>query len=316
MLAWYDANRRDLPWRQTTDPYRIWVSEIMLQQTRVEGVIPYYERWLATFPDMETLAAADLHEVLKLWEGLGYYARARNLHSAARVVREQHGGDLPRHYADLRALPGIGSYTAGAIASIAYNKQTPAVDGNVRRVLARLFDVAKPMEATTRARAATLLDPLRPGDFNQALMDLGALICTPRSPRCSACPLACHCLALARATVDQRPARTAKRTIPHENVRTLVAVRHNRVLIERRESKGLLGGLWQFPEISKLPKDARLLGTITHTFSHKRVTYNAYLGSAGARTSADGNWVSMSDLHTFAMPAAQRRIEALLKERR
>ncbi len=189
LLAFYDARRRDLPWRRDPDPYRVWVSEVMLQQTRVDAVVPYYERWLRRFPTLHALATAEPDEVLRAWEGLGYYARARNLHRAARVVRERHAGDVPSEPAALRELPGVGDYTAGAIASIAFGRREPAVDGNVRRVLARLLDVADPPPARLRAVAAALVPAERPGDFNQALMELGALVCTARVPRCADCPV-------------------------------------------------------------------------------------------------------------------------------
>src|SRR5690606_12408822 len=188
LLRHYDQHRRELPWRGTADPYRVWVSEIMLQQTRADVVAPYYERWLERFPTLDALADAELDDVLHAWQGLGYYARARNLHRAARMVRERHGGELPRDAAALRALPGVGAYTAGAIASIAFGEPCPAVDGNVRRVLARLFDLADAAPGTIHELAARLVPRRRAGDFNQALMDLGATVCSPRRQACGECP--------------------------------------------------------------------------------------------------------------------------------
>ena len=313
LLAWYDTNRRDLPWRQNRDPYRIWVSEVMLQQTRVDAVIPYYERWIAAFPDIRALADAELHDVLKRWEGLGYYSRARNLHGAARLVRERHGGTLPREPEALRTLPGVGDYTAGAIASIAYNHCTPAIDGNVRRVMSRLFDVARPTGAKTRMYAEQLLDPSRPGDFNQALMDLGATVCTPRAPRCGVCPLQKLCRAHARSTVHARPAPKPKKALPHFRVVTLVYRAEDRVVLEQRGANGLLAGLWQFPEASEPPPGARAFGEVTHTFSHKRITYVVCAVSVHPGLSQNQRWVALHDTRAYPMSAAQRKIEKLIE---
>ena len=224
LLRAYDEGKRDLPWRGETDPYRIWVSEIMLQQTRVETVIPYYNAWLARFPDLESLAEAGEEEVLRLWQGLGYYSRARNLHKGAQVVRERFRGNVPEDPAELRSLPGVGEYTAGALASIAFGVAAPAVDGNVRRVLCRVFDLPEPGPAQLRELAAALVDPDRPGDFNQALMELGALVCTPRSPECAGCPIRGRCAALAAGTVEERPTRKVRKPVPEVDVAVLVAV--------------------------------------------------------------------------------------------
>lgn len=249
VLTFYDRRKRDLPWRGEEDPYRILVSEIMLQQTRVDTVRGYYESWLQRFPDVDALAAADEDVVLKAWEGLGYYRRARNLHAAARVVRERSGGELPASAAELRALPGIGEYTAGAVASIAFGEAVPAVDGNVRRVLSRWHDVAEPSPRWLRDRAAELVDRDRPGDWNQALMELGATVCTPREPRCGECPVAWACGAHEAGTVHERPAPTKKQA-PREAIFALCVLRTTggAVLLQRRPAGGLLGGMWTLPE--------------------------------------------------------------------
>jgi A/G-specific adenine glycosylase len=273
LLSAYDSGRRDLPWRRETDPYRIWVSEVMLQQTRVETVIPYYERWVDRFPDMESLAEAEEDEVLRVWQGLGYYSRARRLQEGARVVRERFAGALPRNSETLREIPGIGEYTAGAVASIAFGEVVPAVDGNVKRVLARLYDLPGPTPGEYRSRASELVDPHRPGDFNQALMELGALVCTPKNPRCDDCPIREECLARQRGTVAERPVQKAKKKIPEVDVAVLVAVAPNRrkgsvvgadgrskghertsakhpgpfFLLRKRPAAGLLAGMWEFP---------------------------------------------------------------------
>jgi A/G-specific adenine glycosylase len=261
LLSAYDAGKRDLPWRGETDPYRIWVSEVMLQQTRVETVIPYYGKWLKRFPDLEALAAAEEDDVLRVWQGLGYYSRARRLHQGARVVRERFDGVLPEQSEDLRTLPGVGEYTAGAVASIAFGEVVPAVDGNVRRVLARLFDLRDPKPSLLRSLAQRLVDPERPGEFNQALMELGALTCTPRAPRCEECPLALECLALERGTVAERPPARARKAVPEVAMVVLVAVAGEPgegpwFLLRKRSEEGLLAGMWEFPGL-ELPSDER-----------------------------------------------------------
>jgi len=249
LLDHYDRHQRRLPWRGEPDPYRILVSEVMLQQTRVETVLSYYEAWLDRFPDLESLASAELDEVLEAWEGLGYYRRARNLHRAARVVRERADGSLPSGFTALRELPGVGEYTAGAVASIAFGERTPAVDGNVRRVLSRLHDVPEPKPAWLRDIAGELVDPERPGDWNQALMELGATVCTPRGPTCGRCPLAEWCRARAAGTQEERPVAVSRK--PPSRAVFAVAVMHDggRVLLARRPEGGLLGGMWALPEV-------------------------------------------------------------------
>jgi A/G-specific adenine glycosylase len=254
LLSAYDTWKRSLPWRGETDPYRIWVSEVMLQQTRVETIIPYYEKWLERFPDIDTLAEAEEDDVLRVWQGLGYYSRARRLQEGARVVRELHGGSLPGTKEALRSLPGVGDYTAGAVASIAFGEAVPAVDGNAKRVLSRMFDLPDPSPRALRTLAAELLDPQRPGDFNQALMELGALVCVPRSPRCDGCPLEPECLARKRGTVQERPLPKRKKAVPEiDEVVLVVAARNGeggfRLLLRKRPSEGLLAGMWEFPGV-------------------------------------------------------------------
>lgn len=250
LLAWFDAHKRDLPWRGVGDPYAVWISEVMLQQTRAASVAPYYRRWMERFPDVGALADARLDEVLRLWRGLGYYARARNAHRCARRVRDGYGGAFPPSADRLRVLPGIGPYTAAAVASIAFGEAVPAVDGNVRRVAARLFDLAEPSLAEVRDLAAGLMDRARPGDFNEAMMELGATVCTPRSPSCGACPLAADCRARAAGTAADRPLRRKRRPVPTRtwDVRVAVSPR-GRVLVARRPREGLLGGMWEFPAV-------------------------------------------------------------------
>jgi A/G-specific adenine glycosylase len=253
LLAWFDAHARALPWRENTDPYRVWISEVMLQQTRVDAVIPFYTRWMDRFPDLDALATASEQSVLQMWAGLGYYSRGRNLHRAARWVRERHGGALPRDPGELRALPGVGEYTAGAVASIAFGIPLPAVDGNVRRVLARLMDVADPSPGALRNWAGALVDPLRPGDFNQAVMELGATVCTPRAPSCPRCPVEHFCRAAAAGTQGERPAPRRKGKVREVAWGVVVLVAGEgvgaRTLVRRRPPEGLLGGMWEFPSV-------------------------------------------------------------------
>ncbi len=253
LLAWYKKNKRDLPWRRTKDPYRIWVSEIMLQQTRVETVIPYYQRFLKRFPDVETLARARLDSVLKTWENFGYYSRARHLHEAARVVVNRFGGTIPETRNLLLELPGIGAYTAGAILSIAFGRPVAAVDGNVIRVIARLFGIREPVDnAVTKEKiestAARLVPGKEPGHFVQALMDLGSGICTPRSPDCQACPVAMLCSASRKKLQESIPIKNRASAAPRrQEAVALIRNAAGEVLMTQRPRRGFLGGLWRFP---------------------------------------------------------------------
>jgi len=345
LLEWFAGHRRALPWRREPTPYRVWVSETMLQQTQVATVLPYYERFLARFPTVQTLAAADLADVLKVWEGMGYYRRAHNLHRAAQIVVRDYNGELPSDEAALLALPGIGRYTAGAIRALAFGLPVPVVDGNVRRVLARLDDIATPVEEPATgerlwARAAELVDPERPGDFNQALMELGATLCRPRRPACDRCPLAAFCLARARGTQEQRPVRRPRRQPPHYDVVAGIvwhASLADRFLIARRPSEGMLGGLWEFPGGKRQPGEslpqalerelAEELGirvavdrhvlSFDHAYSHFRITLHAYHarhldGEPQALGVAAWRWVRAEELEAFAFARTDRRIIAAL----
>ena len=252
LLAWYATDQRDLPWRRSRDPYAIWVAEIMLQQTRVETVIPYYQRWMRRFPDVRTLARAGEQAILRCWEGLGYYGRARRLHQAARLVVAEFGGELPRRRAELQILPGIGAYTASAIAAIAFGENEVALDGNLRRVLSRLLDFdgdprSPAGERYLRQQATAWIPDGQAGDFNQALMDLGTAICRPRWPDCGRCPLSGECAAFRRGTQSLRPVRPERKPIPERMAAAAVIRRGQWVMIARRPPGGLLGGLWEFP---------------------------------------------------------------------
>ena len=288
VLRWYDRHGRgDLPWQREITPYRVWVSEIMLQQTRVATVIPYFERFMATFPDVRALAQADPDQVLHLWTGLGYYARARNLHRAAIQIMEDHGGEFPADVDELQKLPGIGRSTAGAIASIAMNIRAPILDGNVKRVLARYHAVPGwPGETAVARRLWELAEHYTPskrvGDYSQAMMDLGATLCTRTAPDCDHCPLARHCAARAEGNPEAYPSPKPKKQLPvHETTMVLLTDEHDRVLLEQRPPAGLWGGLWSFPELrdtDELPTFLQRLGLrerergqlrpFRHSFSH------------------------------------------------
>ena len=331
LLAFFDDAARDLPWRATREPYRVWISEVMLQQTRVEAVLPYYERWLQRYPDLDALADAPLDDVLKQWEGLGYYSRARNLHATARVVREQYSGAFPSTYAGLRALPGVGDYTAGAIASIAFAAREPAVDGNVKRVLSRVLNSPSPTPKRLRAVATSLVPHERPGDFNQALMELGARVCTPRSPRCTACPIRIDCRAHKAGTQLQRPRRTPAKTLPLVDLNTVVVTdARERMLIVRRGDTGLLARMWNFPAIEAsdgsaatllarlgIPRTRTMqpLGVIEHVFSHRRERYHCTLVRVTRAPVPDIEhaWIG-EDTSDYALPRAQQRIHAMALE--
>jgi A/G-specific adenine glycosylase len=300
LLDHYDRHRRDLPWRGETDPYRIWVSEVILQQTQVKTAVPFYRRWVERFPTLEDLAGADREEVMAAWSGLGYYRRARHLHEAARAVLDRSGGELPREARELRALPGIGPYTAGAVASIAFGRREPAVDGNARRVLSRLFDLELPSAAGLRGLAGALVPPDRPGDFNQALMELGATVCRPHGPKCAICPVEELCLARRRGTVQGRPATRRAAPVPVFTVGTAVlSSSAGRILLARRPEEGLLAGTWEFPGAlagdrespagaarraarSWLGRDPAVSvpeaawAVVPHAFSHRRHVYHVF----------------------------------------
>lgn len=309
LIQWYTASRRDLPWRKTRDPYRIWLSEIMLQQTRVAAVIPYYERFLEALPTVSDLAAAEDDRLLKLWQGLGYYSRAKNLKRAAIRIESDFDGKLPDTYRALLTLPGIGSYTAGAIASIAFGERVPAVDGNVLRVLARLFDdsrdVADPhtKDAVFGELSAKLPDDA--GTFNQAMMELGACVCLPNgAPLCETCPLRAHCRALENETVALRPVKSKKQPRAVQPMTVFVLQRGESFLIRKRPEKGLLGGLYELPcrDGTLSPADAaqaigamglRPVGAISqyerrHIFTHREWHMRVFVAAVAADTSPDG----------------------------
>lgn len=349
LLAWWDTHHADLPWRQTKDPYAIWVSEIMLQQTQITTVIPYYERWMARFPTVADLAAASLDEVLKLWEGLGYYSRARNLHEAAQVVVAEWGGVLPKTAVDLMTLKGIGRYTAGAVASIAYDEPVPVLDGNVIRVLTRLADIEADVTQSAVKKqlwqlAESLVPAQRPGDYNQALMELGQTVCAPAKPVCLLCPLSGECLARQRGTLLERPVRPPRKRIPHYDVVAGIIWQDGEgvdapFLIAQRPLSGLLGGLWEFPggkqetgetlpqalereikeELAIDIKVGRWQTTIKHAYTHFRITLHAFhayhLNGTPQNIEAQAHaWVTLADINNYAFAITDQKIIASLKQ--
>ena len=333
LLAWYDRHRRDLPWRAPPgarpDPYRVWLSEIMLQQTTVATVGGYFLRFLARWPTLSALARADLDEVLREWQGLGYYARARNLHKCARILAADHDGRFPDGERGLRALPGIGAYTAAAIAAIAFDRRATVVDGNVERVVARLFAVEDPLPGAKPAlyRLADGLTPdRRPGDYAQAMMDLGATVCTPRSPDCGRCPLAGDCAASREGIAERLPRRAAKAPRPTRYGTAFWAVRPDgAVLLRRRAESGLLGGMMEIPstgwteepaasaealDLAPVEADWRLLpGEVRHGFTHFRLELAVMAGRAGEGwRDADGIWVPVDRLGEHALPTVMKKV--------
>lgn len=336
LLAWYRRARRDLPWRRTHDPYRIWLSEMMLQQTRVETVIPYYQRFLAAFPTVTALAAADQHDVLKLWAGLGYYSRARNLHTAAQRVVRDFAGRFPRTANALQSLPGIGRYSAAAIASIAFDEPVAALDGNIKRVLARLREFEQPINATASQSelwrlADEFLDRGEPGDFNQALMELGATVCTPRNPACSTCPLRSGCRTCKAGRQAELPRKTAAATVPNVFAAALAIVHDGRVLLARRPQTGLLAGLWELPATEMQDRRPRIsirpllvslglresrtrrLGSVRHVFTHRDLTVELYLVEAAHSSALQTNGREMQaapldQLDQFALSTLDRKL--------
>jgi len=336
LLSWFAKHARDLPWRGTRDPYAIWISEIMLQQTQVKTVIPYWERWMRAFPDIASLAAADPDHVLKLWEGLGYYKRARNLQRAAETIVREHHGTFPQRFEDVLALPGVGRYTAGAICSIAFHEPRPILDGNVIRVLTRLFGIAEdPRERTTNAKLWSLAGqlvqaagPRHCSNLNQSLMELGALVCTPRQPRCEACPVRRRCAALRTGSVDQLP-RVTPRTPSIQRHAVAFVFQHGDKFFVRRRAPGVVNAhLWEFPgadvplvdanpleilrkEFGLRRKTVAPLAVVRHSIMQQRITLKAFqlrIDGRDARRLAGGRWLPQSVLERLAFPSAHRKL--------
>jgi A/G-specific adenine glycosylase len=344
LINWYLANHRDLPWRKTTNPYYIWVSEVMLQQTQVATVLPYYRRFLKRFTSLERLAHADVQDVLKVWEGLGYYARARNLHRAAGIILNHHRGIIPDGWDDFRNLPGVGDYIAAAVLSIAFEKPYAVVDGNVKRVLARLLLEEAPVNKSTSIKifkeaADQLLSPRAPGTYNQALMELGAMVCKPQQPLCSACPIQGLCLAYEAGRVDEYPKKLKKSPTPQFNIAVGVVFKNSSVLITRRKPDGLLGGLWEFPggkiQNGEKAKDACIreikeetnlsvgveshLSRVKHAYTHFKIIMDVFCcsylaGKVKLNGPVDHRWIKPEELDDYPFPMANHKFFPALKE--
>jgi len=347
LLAWYDTERRDMPWRNTSDPYRIWLSEVMLQQTRVDQAEPYYHRFVERFPTVEELANASLDDVLACWEGLGYYSRARNLYKAARRIVESFGGRIPSDEQDIRSLPGVGPYTAAAVLSIAYGKTCPALDGNAIRVLTRVFRIGEDANrSATRRRlqevAAVLMDPARPGAFNQAVMELGASVCKPSSPCCGMCPLESVCAAAAQGDPETFPVSLPRKKTPHFDVAVaVISDEAGRLLVCKRPEEAMLGGLWEFPGGKRKPRETLeaacrrtlqekwnvvvetgdLAYRISHAYSHFRITMYAFRATiaAGMPCSPEGRslkWADGDELCALAFSKTGRRLIEFIEKQK
>lgn len=344
LLAWYRLHRRSLPWRETRDPYRVWLSEVMLQQTRVSTVVPYYERFLNRFPTVSALAAASEEEVLKVWENLGYYARARQLLKAAKIVVDTYAGVIPDRPEELAGLPGVGAYTAGAVSSIAFGQDVPAIDGNVRRVLCRYFALAGIMADKEGLRylsglLAPILPPGRTGDFNQALMELGAVICLPREPLCADCPLGENCLARIHDAPETFPSRREKKKVPVRHaVAAVIRDPLDRVLLVKRQHRGLLASLWKFPggfaepgeePVQTLARSVRdetgidirddvFLGTVRHAYTHFRLRLHVFSCSVSGSRQVNGSckdyrWAFPGEIRDLPLGRADRQAADLAR---
>jgi len=337
LLTWFKKHQRDLPWRGIDDPYRIWISEVMLQQTQVKKVVGYYERFIKRFPDVQQLAAATLQDVLKVWEGLGYYARARNLHKAANIVVEDLDGVIPNDYSNFRQLPGVGDYSAAAVLSITFNAPYAAVDGNIKRVLARLFIMETPINDVRSAKlfqqkADDLLDLEEPGLFNQAMMELGAIVCRPQSPTCLVCPVNTFCQAFQAKRQDEFPLRLKKEKAPEHQMVAGVIYKGSEVLIVQRPLDGLLGGLWEFPngriaedetaeeaciryitEVVNLSvTNIKYLTRIKHAYTHFKIVVDVFQcdyqsGEVVLKGLIDAKWVKLTSLQDYPLPRATHK---------
>jgi len=345
LVAWFRDNRREMPWRGCGDPYKIWLSEVMLQQTRVDQATPYFLRFIDAFPNVTALANADMHDVLMLWEGLGYYTRGRNLHKAAQVVAGEFGGRFPDTYEGMLSLPGVGPYTAAAVASIAFGKSHAVVDGNVIRVISRLLGIKDDVrnhatKSFIQSTADTLLDPSNPGDFNQAVMELGSLVCTPSKPACERCPLAYRCVAYRMSQCDVIPYKAPKPKVPHyQIVVAIISNNRDQLLIARRPENAMLGGLWEFPGGKVNPDESLELALhreimeelgirivvkrefmhLKHAYSHFKITMHAFLcdhvdGEPTPKASTDIRWVVPSRLGDYPFPKANRKLTLALMD--
>jgi len=340
LLKWFHKERSQIavPGRGASDPYAIWIAEVMLQQTQVTTVWPYYTRWMEHYPTVEILARADLDQILKNWEGLGYYSRARNLHKAARFILDNFDGKLPKSVNELEQIPGIGPYTAGAISSMAFGRAVPLIDGNVLRVMTRLecngADIGLTKTKTlVSTKLKALIPDVEPGIFNQGLMDLGRVICLPRNPICNHCPISSMCEAYAMGDVEKYPVKSKKQPLPHYHVVIGLVLRDDKVLIQKRPPEGLLGGLWEFPggkiETGETGEEALVreikeetdldvvpganIGTIRHAYTHFKITLSAWFcewtaGEARTNAATENKWITLDEIDGYAFPKANLKI--------
>ena len=343
LIDWYSANKRDLPWRKAKNPYHIWVSEVMLQQTQVNTVLPFYHEFLNCFPNLKGLADSNLQDVLKIWEGMGYYARARNLHKAAGIVINQFTGMIPNRWKAFRKLPGVGDYIAAAVLSMAFGKPYPVVDGNVKRVLSRLILMDAPVNKSSSTRhfqqtAEEMLDKENPGTYNQALMELGAMICKPQNPLCSTCPVQTLCLANLSDRVVEFPKKVRKRPTPQYRIAVGIVFKNGKVLITRRKPEGLLGGLWEFPggkirdgekaetacireieeEVNLKIKIDSYLCRVKHAYTHFKIVMDVFCcsyvsGRVKLNRPVDHRWIKLDKLKDYPLPKANHKFIPRLK---
>jgi A/G-specific adenine glycosylase len=346
LLQWFARHQRSLPWRQKHTPYATWIAEIMLQQTQVKTVLPYYQRWMQRFPGVKHVARASEDELLKHWEGLGYYARVKNIRRTAQILVRDWGGKFPQDQQELLRLPGIGAYTAGAIMSLAFNRPYAAVDGNIERVFARLFDLATPVKEKANqgfiwSKAQALIPEGQARSFNQALMELGALVCLPRNPECAQCPLESFCISRQLRIVDQRPVPGAPPEILQRTAALGVLVKDGHVLVQKRPPSGLMAGLWEFPggklEPGESPEKAvvrefqeelglqiqpiKKIAVIKHSYTTFRITLHCFLclqhdenQQPTPRAAVAARWVSPQQLSQFAFPAANGKLLRILEQ--
>ena len=342
LLAWFGTHQRQLPWRETENPYCIWVSEVMLQQTQVKKVLEYYQDFLNRFPDVESLASAALQDLLKTWEGLGYYARARNLHKAARIVVKDLKGEIPTDYGTFRKLPGVGEYIAAAVQSIAFNAPYAVVDGNVKRVLARLFLIETPTNQSALAKvfqekADLLLNHNVPGSCNQAMMELGATVCRPKSPTCIVCPVNTACRAFRTAQQEGFPVRKKSKPLPEYHIVAGVVHKKDSILITQRKPDGLLGGLWEFPgakirgketpekaciraireETNLLVEPIEYLTRVKHAYTHFKTVMDVFRchyqsGEVVLNDAVDYRWITVDQIDQFPFPRSNHKFIPLL----
>ena len=340
LLHWYNNNKRTLPFRETKDPYKIWVSEVMLQQTQVKTVIPFYNRWVKEYPTLKSAADASLDKLLKLWEGLGYYGRCRNFHKALKIVEEKYKGEIPNNFDEFLTLPGVGEYTAGAVLSIAYQKSIPAIDGNVTRVMARILGIKNlttKNQKRLKRNVQKLIPTTDPGNFNQGLMELGALICIPIKPSCEICPLSNFCKAYKYKEPALYPLKKKKKVKPHYTVVAGIIWRDDKFFIQQRDENAMLGGLWEFPggkvengesledalsreikeECNIVPIIKKKVGSVKHSYSHFSISFHCFHCIENGQTIHHSNrrtWITLNEIESFTFPKANHKIFSLINK--